>query len=145
MKNRRFQKRHARTIMPVLLSLMAALNASQAMVLCVGHDGHVAIEHAVHSHCACAGQTPDPANSHDSGDPHLADGHRQPCIDIPIPVGGCEEQITPDVSRANTVKAVAMASPRAYPDTDTAFLAGSGPPESPATYDVPLRSIVLQV
>lgn len=36
----------------VLLSLVAAMNASQAMVLCVGCDGHVAIEPAGHDHCA---------------------------------------------------------------------------------------------
>jgi hypothetical protein len=36
----------------MLLSLMAAMNASQAMVLCVGSDGHVAIEPAGHDHCA---------------------------------------------------------------------------------------------
>jgi hypothetical protein len=36
----------------MLLSLMAAMNASQAMVLCVGSDGHVAIEPVGHDHCA---------------------------------------------------------------------------------------------
>ena len=36
----------------VLLSLVATMNVSQAMVLCVGCDGHVAIEPAGHDHCA---------------------------------------------------------------------------------------------
>jgi len=35
-----------------MLSLIVALNGSQAMVLCVGSDGHVAIEPVGHDHCA---------------------------------------------------------------------------------------------
>jgi hypothetical protein len=36
----------------MLLSLIAAMNASQGMVLCVGRDGRVAIEPVGHDHCA---------------------------------------------------------------------------------------------
>jgi hypothetical protein len=36
----------------VLLSLIGAMNASQAMVLCVGCDGRVAVERLGHDHCA---------------------------------------------------------------------------------------------
>jgi len=36
----------------MMLSLVVTLNGSQAVVLCVGSDGHVAIEPAGHDHCA---------------------------------------------------------------------------------------------
>ena len=42
---------HNRSVL-LMLSLIVALNSSQAMVLCVGSDGHVAIERAGHDHCA---------------------------------------------------------------------------------------------
>ena len=51
-----------RTTVLLLLSL-AALNMPQAMVLCIGHDGHVAIEPAGHDHCA------DGSHSRDRGRP----------------------------------------------------------------------------
>jgi hypothetical protein len=65
---------HVRNInrgsLTVLLSLATVLNASQAMVLCVGPDGHIAIEPLGHSHC---------------GGTHASDSHCCPCTDIPIP------------------------------------------------------------
>lgn len=36
----------------VVLSVVAAMNVSQMMVLCIGCDGHVAIEPMGHDHCA---------------------------------------------------------------------------------------------
>ena len=43
--------RNVNRVISLLLLSLVVLNTSQARVLCVGHDGHVAIEAAGHYHC----------------------------------------------------------------------------------------------
>ena len=127
----------------VALSLAAMLYASPAMVLCVGADGHVAIE-------------PVGRCSTDACPPH-ADGsppERQamaaqpvgcgPCTDIPIPL-----EIGPGRGRPDRVKAVSecgivplVAATR--PD-NTADLAVLSHWELSISYHTPLRTIVLLI
>jgi len=60
----------------------AALNMSQAMVLCLGADGHIAVEPAEHNHYAdgCHARSPE------SGDhSHVGPARSRSCIDIPLP------------------------------------------------------------
>ncbi len=116
-----------RGYLTVLLSLATALNVSQAMVLCVGPDGHVAVERLGHSHC---------------GGTHASDSHCCPCTDIPIP--GCSGE-----SRSSLIMPAGCASSA----TPALLPAASGPEyEPPAALlvalifpELSLRSTVLQV
>lgn len=81
-------KRNNRRAFLLLLLSLAAVNVPQATVLCLGYDGHVAIEPAGHNHGedglhAC-GRRPVNVESKDLS--HVAYGHCRPCVDIPIPV-----------------------------------------------------------
>jgi hypothetical protein len=137
----RHRKNGARTLLLILVFATAAVNASQSLVLCLGHDGHVAVEPAGHHHCA--GTRPyaaDPADPHS----HIADDHCQPCTDIPISLWVRGE---PAGSRATesgvSTHAAVFSLPRpADGPSILPELSGSPPPIcSPLS----LRAIVLQV
>lgn len=129
-----------------LLSLIVALNVSQAAVLCIGGDGHIAIELAGHRHCEHGAHHDD----HNADAPEASvslcaeDGPCRPCTDIPLSTGTCEDRIGPKPASA---KALSWICPPSVPDhragdstppTATSFLIE-------AAYPIPLRSIVLQV
>lgn len=70
----------------VLSSLLATVNASQAMVLCIGCDGHIAIEPAGHDHradgshlCESDAAVHDTRLAADAGDARCGG-----CTDIPM-------------------------------------------------------------
>ena len=137
---RKHQKRVMRTFLLTLVFTAAAVNASQTLVLCVGHDGHVAIEPAGHHHCTAEhGPTSDPADSH----AHVADDHCRPCTDIPIPSWMGETTAGSPVTKS--VGSTPMASfSLPHPAVDPPVLpALSGSP--PPTYHAPLCTIVLLV
>jgi hypothetical protein len=117
------------TVFLSLLSLMAALNASQAMVWCVGHDGHVAVEPFAHIHHGAA----------DDGDSHCC-----PCTDIPIPVSVCVIRpalATPETEFGGAALLTWLPAPSTTgPVWATAFALPAGPPDR-----VLLRGIILQV
>ena len=67
----------------VLLMLSVAANGTQAVVVCAGCDGHVAVEMAGHHHCHKANDC-----QHNSSD--HADDRSTPCrlcMDIPLSTG----------------------------------------------------------
>ncbi len=72
-----------------LLLSLAAMNLPQTAVLCLGGDGHVAIEPAGHDHCA------DGSHVHEYGPggvkihnhSHVGRPHCRSCVDIPVSVG----------------------------------------------------------
>jgi len=130
----------------MLLSLVGALNASQAMVLCIGRDGHVAIEPVGHNHCAdgthkCESDAAvhDTVLAPDMGGTHC---------------GGCT-----DISMAQTIGSdpgASAASKIVSAGLFAVLVAPQIPPDDAACIDslasahlifdhVPLRSIVLQV
>lgn len=90
--------RNGNRIVAFLLLSTAALNMPQAMVLCVGHDGHVAIEPAGHDHCADGSHVPGyrPEGSEHS---HVGCPHCRPCVDIPIPIGAGDNRIASQRSK----------------------------------------------
>jgi len=114
----------------VLLSFVVMLNASQTMVLCVGHDGHVAVELAGHNHCR--------------GE-HASDSHCCPCTDIPIPIGPCTEHNAADRVVPGSVHLAATLSltQTTMAEVESSFASAS--PAIPTSFYTPLRSIVLQV
>jgi hypothetical protein len=117
------------TVFLSLLSLMTAWNVSQAVVLCVGHDGHVAIEPLGHVH---------------HGETHADDCHCCPCTDIPIPAGVCTARPAVTASETEPDESGALPplqiAPRSAPDR-TATCAS---PAVPAGATL-VRTIVLQV
>ena len=114
----------------ILLSLVAMLNASQTMVLCVGHDGHVAVEIAGHDHCR--------------GE-HASDSHCCPCTDIPIPVGPCTKHNVADKLVPGSVHLTASLSLLETTPADVGTVFASTSPLILPSFYTPLRSIVLQV
>jgi hypothetical protein len=106
------------------------LNASQAMVLCVGHDGHLAVEVAGHNHCRGG---------------HASDSHCRPCTDIPIPIGPCTEHNAADKLVPGSVYLVAPLSLLQTAPADVETVVASVSPVILISFYTPLRSIVLQV
>ncbi len=114
----------------MLLSLVAMLNASQTMVLCAGHDGHVAVEVAGHNHCR--------------GE-HASDSHCCPCTDIPIPIAPCtEHRAANEVVPGSAHPAAPLSLPHA-PKADVESVLASASTLLVTSYYAPLRSVVLQV
>jgi hypothetical protein len=140
-------RNNKRAFVPLLLSL-AVLNVPQAMVLCVGDDGHVAIEPAGHSHCG--------DGSHlcglDSGrldrddHSHVAHGHCRPCVDIPIVVEMVHSRIP---SQRSDLPLVCLTYLRPTVLTGALFdatgLVASFSHPLPPSGGTPLQGIILQV
>jgi len=130
----------------LVLSLVAMVGASPAKVMCVGSDGHVAVEPIGHHHGIAI------AHSHDSVDGHSLPPFAtcqnatgcSPCTDIAIPFGPCTD-LKPGESKLRPV----------YPLTQLTAVAGSftealGLPvfwhcEPSITYHTPLCSVVLRL
>jgi hypothetical protein len=131
------KKNHATVFM--LLSLMAATNASQAVVLCIGCDGHIAIEPMGHDHCAdgthlCESD----AAVHDTRlVPDAGGTHCGGCTDIPM-----VQAIGSDPSTCAAT--LAVFSQVHIPPEDGAR-AGFESQISDSPQGIPLSSIVLQV
>ena len=128
----------------VLVCLIAAVNASQGIVLCSGSHGHVAIEPADHSHCDHA------AHHHDVDAEPCDDNEAQylgaercvPCVDIALPIGPLDGR--PLSGGLKAVVAVVAGESSAACQNLLVLDAGSEEVPLPAFHD-PLRSIVLQV
>lgn len=139
------RKKNRATIL-VLLSLVATMNASQAMVLCVGCDGHVAIEPAGHDHCAdgthmCESD----AAMHDvSLAPDAGGAGCRGCTDISL-----ADAIGSDPGASAAAKGVSAAMLVGALQSQIAPNEAAGIDISASVslifYHVPLRSIMLQV
>ena len=128
----------------VLVCLIAAVNASQGIVLCSGAHGHVAIEPADHSHCDHAAHHHDvDAEPCDDKEAHYSGGDGcVPCVDIAIPIGPPDGR--PLSGGPKAVVAIVVGESSAACQNLLVLDAGSGEVPLPAFHD-PLRSIVLQV
>jgi hypothetical protein len=128
----------------MLLSLTVALNASQVMVLCLGCDGHVAVEPVGHSHDDCGDHT-HPDESGTAFSPVAEGASCRGCIDIPLP-----NEIPNSSSASDGSKIVSAAMADVAP-AGLAMENGNAPAGEAAApgflspYHIPLRSIVLQV
>ncbi len=140
-----FRSNHSLAVL-MMLSLVVTLNGSQAIVLCVGSDGHVAIEPAGHDHCAdgshvCASD----ADVHDTRLAPGADATR---------CGGCTDfsmagEIGSDPKASASSKVIfaglLIALPAQQSLLGDATCAGLSASESHVFYHLPLRDIVLQM
>ena len=131
----------------VLVCLFVWTGASQGVVVCVGFDGHVALEPAFHERCHhhVRAEETEVSRFTEESDSHAENGHCQPCIDIPVSFGlpdGCFKLSDPQPRSQ-------ISSAPVNPDTtlETAsVLTGVSEPFYIATahFD-PLRTIVLLV
>ncbi len=121
------RSKHNRILLS-LLSLLTAWNTSQAMVLCVGNDGHVAVEPLGHVHC---------------GETDVDDCHCCPCTDIPIPASVAQDRPAAPAEPQPDEPAALLPS-QAIPPLAVAWtpLSTSLTASTPAAL---LRTIVLQV
>ena len=73
----------------LLICLLAVSNVSQGVVLCIGSDGHIALETAFHERChhPVHSQQPDMRQVAEETDSHPEGKHCQPCIDLPVSIG----------------------------------------------------------
>ena len=146
MKTRPIQGRCGRiAVLLVLTPMMMMLNASQAMTLCVSHDGRVAIELVVQDHCACEVQTSGANSALMDAASRVIDGQSQSCTDYAIPVGSCGLRpalVTSKAAAAGPATAPPLPSPVALDVTESAALAS---PPAFTCYYTPLDSIILQV
>jgi hypothetical protein len=92
----RLKKSKATSILLVLLIyVFMASNTSGGLALCIGSNGHVALEPAIHEHCHNRPhiELNDPSSMEHEHDGHLESPHCKPCIDIPIFIGQTDNQI----------------------------------------------------
>ena len=69
-----------------LLILSVGVNGTQAVVLCMGYDGHIAIEIAGHKHYHYKSEAKGiPQQSNNDANKH--DTPNQPCFDVPLSSG----------------------------------------------------------
>lgn len=83
------------TLTPMLL-----LNASQATILCVGQDGHVAVELVLQDRCTCQEQTPGPQSVLVDVAARIVDVQSNSCTDFAMPVGSCGVRVAPVTDKA---------------------------------------------
>ncbi len=132
----------------MFLLLLAALNMPQAMVLCIGHDGHVAIEPAAHDHCADGSRPHDhgPAGLETGDHAHVGHEHCPPCIDIPIPAGASDERTAAQKSKSGPVCFAASQPAMRVSDAFNGFdTVASIPSWLLPSCDISLHCTILQV
>jgi len=144
MNRERRQYGNGKSLGVVLVCLIAAVNASQGIVLCSDAHGHVAIEPADHSHCdhAAHHHDVDAEPRDDEEAPYLGAEGCVPCVDIAIPIGPLDGRSLSGGLEA--VVAIVVGESSAACQNLLVLDAGSGEVPLPAFHD-PLRSIVLQV
>ena len=130
-----------------LLSVLVALNMSQTVVVCVGADGHVAIEAAGHHHCDhdLHADDPDhpPVDTEDHS--HATDTPCVPCTDIPVCAGALEHPFKPSHSSTSVFAPVDFIAPSDRAAADAARVADPESLSLLASYFLPLRTVVLVV
>jgi len=128
----------------VLLMLSIAANSTQAVVLCMGSDGHVAIELAGHQHCPCSQGSKEAA--HDTN-AFAAEQEAccAPCADIPLSIGISDGPLVQKTPRMNAVSAMMTVSLPDMADHDLKAFTAAGSRPAFTSYHHPLSSIILVV
>lgn len=78
--------RYKKLFFIALLILSVVINGTQAVVLCMGNDGHIAIEIAGHKHYHCNHEAKGIPQESDNGTEEHDTPH-QPCVDVPLSSG----------------------------------------------------------
>jgi len=107
----RSKKTKATSILVVLLIyIFMAGNTSGDLALCIGADGHVALEPAIHEHCQDHPhiEQNDPSSMGHEHDEHLESPHCKPCIDIPIFIGPTDNRLALKPVKPNPNKLVSL-------------------------------------
>jgi len=135
------------TMLVVMLSVLVALSMSQAVVVCVGADGHVALETAGHHHCDHDTHADNANGSAAEKEDHChAEGTPcQPCTDIPVCAGALEHLFKPSYSPAGIIVPAACIVPFGFAAQDATGGANLESFTPFATFFVPLRTVILQV
>jgi hypothetical protein len=94
----------------VAICLLAMFSSSEAMVLCVGHDGHVVIEA---SDSDCCGHLPWVVSERSilafgAAGPSAEDDDCGPCLDIPISSGLADAFQAPDKGPPDLTASIAV-------------------------------------
>ena len=99
------KKTKATPILVVLLIyVVIAGNTSGELALCIGADGHIALEPAIHEHCE---NLPHIEQNESSSMVHEHEGHPEsphckPCIDIPIFIGPTDNRLALKPAKPDT-------------------------------------------
>lgn len=96
---------HGSRLFIVLLVLSVAINGTQAVVLCLGSDGHVAIKLAKHQHCEHAHGSETTARE-TAAFTKQQDGCGGPCVDIPLSPGISDGPIVQKAPAMNVLPAI---------------------------------------
>jgi len=94
----RSEKTKTTSILVVLLVYMfMAGNTSGGLALCIGANGHVALEKIFHEHCHNHQHSDEHSISLSAQEhsKHLESPHCKPCIDIPIFIGSTTDKLPP--------------------------------------------------
>ena len=143
----RSKKKTATSILVVLLIyVFMAGNTSGELALCIGANGHVALEPIIHEHCHNHPHIEhDPSSMEHQHDEHVESPHCKPCIDIPIFIGPTDNRVPLKPVKPNPNTLVSLLEPVAIPNYQ--FI----PPTIPRRFSSALdenrflRSIILLV
>jgi hypothetical protein len=124
--------------------LFVALGNSGMFILCIGEDGHIAIEAAASDCCESLGVTGTPLVAFDRGSPQASTGDCGSCVDIPLS-GGLTGALS--ITKKASLVFVASASVSPLPVETTQLSELQSAPESfvPIPYFTHLRSIILLI
>ncbi|OHB83030.1 MAG: hypothetical protein A2Z38_05205 [Planctomycetes bacterium RBG_19FT_COMBO_48_8] len=115
----RSKKKTATSILVVLLIyVFMAGNTSGELALCIGANGHVALEPAIHEHCHNHThiEQNDPSSLGHEHDGHLESPHCKPCIDIPIFIGPTDNLVPLKPVKPNSETLISLLEPAAISD-----------------------------
>ena len=112
----RSKKKTATSILIVLLIyIFMAGNTSGGIALCIGSNGHVALEPAIHEHCHNRPhiEKNNPSSLGHEHEEHLESAHCKPCIDIPIFIGPTDNRVPLKPVKPNPDTLVSLLEPAA--------------------------------
>jgi len=144
----RSEKTTPASILVILLTyVFMAGNTSGELALCIGANGHIALEPIIHEHChnhPHIEQNVPSSTEHEHGG-HLQSPHCKPCIDIPIFIGPTDNRLPLKPVKPNPESLVCLLDPVAI--SDDQFIPPAVPHRSYFATDENclLRSIILIV
>ena len=144
----RSEKTKTTSILVVLLIyVFIASNTSGELALCIGANGHIALEPIIHEHCHNHPhiEQNDPSSMEHENEGHLDSPHCKPCIDIPIFIGPTENRLPLKPVKPNPDIFISLIEPAQI--SDDQFILPAIPDQFSSTMDENrfLRSIILLV
>ena len=144
----RSQKKITTSILVILLIyVFIAGNTSGQLALCIGANGHVALEPAFHEHCHNHPhiEQNDPSSKGHEHDGHLDSPHCKPCIDIPIFIGPTDSRLALKPVKSNSDTFVSLLEIEVIANDSFIFPAAADRFYSPTDEIRLLRCIILIV